>query len=456
MRRNQRGAARAVALAAVTLAAAACTPPPLANPPPEDRFYWPAGVVHAAGVGEGTLYVASTNFDKRYDRGHLTAVPLDEVGLPPLGGSGEVASLSDLHLGGSGVLEIQSFGGDLAAWPTDGGVRLFVPSRAEGNPLQYVDASGPALTCPFPAEGRPQDCYTRAPSLTAAATTTTGVPRAPAPFGLTVSADGQVFVTHLQGADSPAGSGLLLRSYVVETSAAAPEIIPSLVSEGGSFLELGAGGGNSVAATPRWLYVTGRYVSSNGGELVRLLDRSNAGVVRSLGLEAAFHSLEARGLFVTDPGTVAAERRLFVAGRSPDVLVEAVVSAADSDLPTASVVRVVPLPSQPNAVREIPRAGKAPLLAIPCTGAGMLVLYDAEVEAVVAQVSVGQQPFDVAVALRGAGARLYVTNFGDGRVAVVDVPALSTPGEARLVAHLGKRQLCLVTPTDPACSGGGT
>ena len=450
------GRSQSAAAVATALVVAACTPPPVANPPPEDRFYWPAGVVHAPGEGEGTLYVASTNFDKRYDRGHLSAVPLDEVGLPPLGGSGEVASLEDLHLGNSGVLEIQSFGGEMAAWPMDGGVRLFVASRAEGNPLQYVDASGAALTCPVPAEGRPQDCYTRAPSLVAAATTTTGVPRAPAPYGLTVSADGQVFVTHVQGADSPAGSGLLLRSYVVEAAAAAPEITPSLSSEGGSFLELGVGGGNSVAATPRWLYVTGRYVSSNGGELVRLLDRANPGVVRSLGLEGAFHSLEARGLFVTDAAAAASERRLFVAGRSPDVLVEAVLSAADSDVPFASVVRAVPLPSQPSAVRELPRPGKAPLLAVPCTGAGMLVLYDAEAGAVVAQVSVGQQPFDVAVATRGDGARLYVSNFGDGRVAVVDVPSLATPGEARLVAYLGKRQLCLVTPADPSCTGGGT
>jgi hypothetical protein len=265
-----------------------------------------------------------------------------------------------------------------------------------------------------------------------------------------------VFVTHVQGADSPAGTGQSVRSYVVETRAEAPEITPSLVAEGGSFLELGVGGGHAVAATPRWLYVSGRYVSANGGELVRLLDRANPGVVRSAGLEGAFKSLEARGLAVTEAGAAADRRRLFVAGRSPDVLLEAVVSAADSDAPRLSVVRVVPLPSQPNAVRALPRdPGKAPLLAIPCTGAGKVVLYDAEVEAVVAQVSVGQQPFDVAVAARGSGARLYVSNFGDGRVAVVDVPDLATPGEARLVAHLGKSQLCLVTPADPSCAGGG-
>ncbi|MBM4381479.1 MAG: hypothetical protein FJ086_19595, partial [Deltaproteobacteria bacterium] len=248
---------RAAWLTASVLLASACTPPPLANPPPADRFYWPGGIAHAAGIGEGTLYVASTNFDKRYDRGLLTAVALDAVGLPPLGGSGDLARLEDLKLGSAGVLEIQSFAGELAAWPMDGGVRLFVPSRAEGNPLQYADAAGAVLTCPLAAEGRPQDCYTRAPSLIAAATSTSGVPRAPAPLGVTVSVDGKVYVTHVQGADSPAGSGQATRAYVVEADAQAPEIRPSLLSEGGSFLELGAGGGHAAVATPRWLYVTG-------------------------------------------------------------------------------------------------------------------------------------------------------------------------------------------------------
>jgi hypothetical protein len=36
-----------------------------------------------------------------------------------------------------------------------------------------------------------------------------------------------------------------------------------------------------------------------------------------------------------------------------------------------------------------------------------------------------------------------VSNFADGRVAVVDVPDLSAPQVARVVAHLGKQQLCL-------------
>jgi hypothetical protein len=48
-----------------------------------------------------------------------------------------------------------------------------------------------------------------------------------------------------------------------------------------------------------------------------------------------------------------------------------------------------------------------------------------------------------------------VSNFQDGRVAVVDVPDLDAPRNARLVAHLGRQQLCLVRATDPSCGDGG-
>jgi hypothetical protein len=67
--------------------------------------------------------------------------------------------------------------------------------------------------------------------------------------------------------------------------------------------------------------------------------------------------------------------------------------------------------------------------------------------------AVGIQPFGVAVDRRGSGARLYLSNFGDGRVAVVDIPDLARPQDARLVAHLGQSQLCLTRSTQTAGCG---
>ena len=85
---------RRLTLLAGVLVLTACPPQSLPNPPPVTQFYFPTGVVHVdpcAGLApdagcfneEGYLYVASANFDKRYDTGAITAVNLGQIGLPP-------------------------------------------------------------------------------------------------------------------------------------------------------------------------------------------------------------------------------------------------------------------------------------------------------------------------------------------------------------------------------------
>jgi hypothetical protein len=51
------------------------------------------------------------------------------------------------------------------------------------------------------------------------------------------------------------------------------------------------------------------------------------------------------------------------------------------------------------------------------------------------------QPFGLAADVRGNSARLFASTFGDGRVAVIDIPDLDRPQDARMVARLGPRQL---------------
>jgi hypothetical protein len=65
----------------------------------------------------------------------------------------------------------------------------------------------------------------------------------------------------------------------------------------------------------------------------------------------------------------------------------------------------------------------------------------------VAQVSVGQirgtespRPFGLDVQREGNSARVFASNFGDGRISVIDIPNLDSPQDARLVAYLGARQ----------------
>lgn len=423
------------------------------NPPPTDAFYFPTGVVHvdSPASADGLLYVVSSNFDKRFDFGAILPVNLSKVGLPLLdagASSSGATQLVDLHVDPQDVAYIQSFGGTMAAWTgPDGGTRLFVPSRAEGSLLGVLEAPGVVgdrtpVGCYFPSSGGDNNCISSAPSLVAYQTSlpdggTAGIPRAPAPMGVGISTDGDVFITHSTSADSPPGTLTNLHTYMVRLQAADPVVTPD------SYVELPGGGGtDSVVVGSRYAYVTGRYVSPYG-YMVRMVDRTDGAVVNP-SLEAQYHVLEARGLALNSD-----ETRLYVAGRTPDTLLVVNIAGATTESPELRVARAVPVPAGANQVAVLSRKalGRGDLVLVTCSAAGVVAVYDDEVGGLVAQVAgVGQQPFAMAVDARGTSARIYVTNFQDGRVAVLHMPDLQRPEAMQVVALLGHSQTCLVEP----------
>jgi hypothetical protein len=68
---------------------------------------------------------------------------------------------------------------------------------------------------------------------------------------------------------------------------------------------------------------------------------------------------------------------------------------------------------------------------------------------------VGIAPYDVAVDQRGSLARFFVSNFDDGRVAVIDASlgGNGQPPVARIVATLGLQQGCILSTNDSNCVG---
>ncbi len=464
----------------MTFLLAACTGTPFTNAPPADRFYFPTGLVHVKvpGSTDGVLYVANSNFDKRYATGALMAVNLDAVaksdggvGLPTFGAAPVNGPEQYPSLGNPAQIFVNTFASEMAVLPLGPGrSRLFVPSRSEGMKFQSVtaviDGGSVSLSC-FPAanSAKPLDCGATAPSTSPndLEQSLNGVPRAPIPFGVSVAARScavdadcgtgrscsnavcqsggdpyaDVYVTSLQQADSPLGSGLNLSGYLVRAAS------DQMTIDATNFLTLGPGASNSAASGQRWTYVTGRFVAPYPA-LLRLVDAKNN--VLLPGLEQYFGVIDTRGIAI---GTN--EGRLFVVGRAPDVLMVVRVDNPTADLPGLQIIRAVPLPNAPQQVRVISRPGRGDLVAVTCSGSGALAIYDEDVGNLVAQVTdVGLQPFGLAVDLEGAGARLYVSDFNDGRVAVVDIPNLALPQDARLVAHLGVEQLCLTRPTQTA------
>lgn len=456
------------------------------NPPPAGRFLFPTGLAHVdvEGSDSGVLFVATSNWNLRFTSGSVSAVKLDGVGLPAFGAPVDGGPLELADLGDVSTALVTSFAGEMGVLARGNGkFRIFVPSRGRGDKLHAVDAEigdGVKLSC-FPAgpSGDPTNCEKTAPSLSpdALQKTSEGVPRVEQPYGVSVrpracrentdcggdrtcvsdacisaagESMGDVYVTHLTQVDSPLGSRLNYRSYLAHLES------DQMTVDASSFLNIGYGAGNSAVTGARWTYVTGRAVTtpaattSTFGNLLRLVDRK--GNLVTTGLEGSFTVYQSRGAALDTK-----EERLFIVGQSPDVLLVVAVGSPQSDAPSVSLVHAVPLPNAPEEIAVISREGRGDLVAITCAGsyngevAGELALYDEDVGALVAHVpAIGIQPFGVTVDHRGNGARLFVSNFGDGRVAVIDIPDLFRPQDARLVAHLGQVQRCLTLPSGTA------
>ncbi len=465
----------------VVLFLAACSNSSSTSGPPPTQFYFPTGIAHVdvPGKTEGVLFVANANFDKRYATGSINTLSLD--GLPTLPALGtpvdKVLEIPELGMTDAQTVQIASFSGELAVLPVNGGHRIYVPTRSEGmrvyQALATVDASGvPSMSCLGGGEG--QNCTFAGPSLTPREfeQSTTGVPRAPSPYGVAVAqrtcnapgdccpagtadcgractankcvdAEGQPFAdvwfTHITQADSPTLSATNFRGYLVRLDS------DNFAVSESSFIDIGPGGSNSVAVRGDWAWVSGRILNPQPN-LMRAVNRN--GTAYTMGLESIYRVSDARSVVLSSDG-----KQLYVVGRVPDTLLVLNINNPDSATPSLSLVRSVSLCDAPNQAAVIPRAGRGDLVAVTCTSGGSVAVYDADVGDLVSLVSaVGVQPYGLAVDTRGTAARIYASNFGDGRIAVIDVPDLNRPQGARLVAHLGAQQLCLTRGVNsPGC-----
>jgi hypothetical protein len=160
----------------------------------------------------------------------------------------------------------------------------------------------------------------------------------------------------------------------------------------------------------------------------------------------------------------------YVIGSDELVVASIADPLAASGTTSVNVIRLLSLCDEPQEVVAVPRAGHSDLVVISCAGgavaaqggataAGVLALYDDDVGDLVAQVpNIGLQPANLAVDVRpDGGMRVFVSNFTDGRVAMIDVPDLVRPQDARLVGYLGRPQTCVTRNfSDTSCDGGTT
>lgn len=422
-------------LIAALASAFGCAVTNVGTSPPLDGFAYPVSVAlgpSAAGEADKVLFVASSNFDLRFNRGTVLAVDLDKVMAANNGKlDGPVNQAVDPE---TGHVLIDSFAGQMLVYQKSGeagsGRTVFVTSRA-ANALYPLQAQGAQLACP---EGG-QDCAGQGINVRAS-----DVARAENAFGLALRPSTRtLFVTHVLQADSPAGSGNNRASFLFELDADNP-------AAGIQSVELGIGTSpaESIVSTPRGVYFTGRFIGSGSQALRALVDSS----VVDANLTANTDIQDARGIGLSSDGN-----RLFVAttagNRTVDPLPPEGLAIVDiSEDPTSGVAlnRVLgfaPLPAGASFVQVIPRVGKRDLVAVSCTQGNAVALYDDELGEVVAVVNGVQEPYGMAAspasrATADVPVRLFVASFGNDTVDVIQIQSPeSAPRDATIVGRLG-------------------
>ena len=452
------------------------------RPPVSFRLYYPTGIAFAPpsdpDAGVGALWVANSNFDRRFDIGWVTPIDLSTIrsddgrSLPPPGGTvapppdggsdeGRPVQFTQLMIPDGGIVTIQSFAG-LATLDVDAG-RLFIPSRAENDYLAVLQTStdgGVSVRCFFSGG---DDCLQDSiPLAVEQIPGSVGIPAAPQPYSVSLAPTGEVYVSHLKPASSPAQSITNLQNYLVTLYQ--PDLVAAQAAYRGgagryvppdtAFSPIGRGGSNSIVITPEFLYISGRgkLATTDPDVLLRVVDRFSKLTAYPL-IQTVWSSIDARGLALHPNG----QRLYLVADNPPTLLVLDIDNFQAAGLaPAFTLVRGVPLPAGPNDIQVIPRVGRAPLVAVSCAIDGSVAFYDDDLGQIAALVpGVGAVPFALAVDRRGDVARIFVSNFGDGRIAVIDVPVPGGTAETtlapRIVGHIGLKQYCVLNTDDRNC-----
>ncbi len=427
------------------------------TPPDKTRFYYPTGIAWLPdpdGGGSGFIYVASSDFDLRFNRGTIAAVDVAALegsmdAGPQYPDAGVFVPHSDTSFISS-IVTIDPFAGPISTFRMpDGTARLFVAGR-ENNVLQSIDIDGGiGMTCAALDGGT--DCFANAVVL---ATGTFDQLRDA--YRPVVTTDGQVFVSGITPIDHPYGSN-------INFSAALAEVDGRTLGSP-SFIQLGAApaeASDGLAQVGRLLYISGRAFGGdiNTTPLRRLnLDDPGATLINS-NLTYKSNVLDGRAIAASSDAS-----RLFMVVRDPEALLTLDMTNGADGWPNEQVLNEVELPPGAGELVVISRGiGRGDVVAVTCADDGSVALYDDELGIVEAVVhGLGSQPFGIAAGANPnapAGARLFVTAFGQGGVAVIELPSLDDLTQARVALTIGADENCLnddVIARPPSCTVAAT
>lgn len=435
---------RATALLLCSAALAGCPAQGDEVRPPRDQIFFPTGM--AMAPDESALFVINANSDLRYDSGSISVIDLERVDAiaDEWVGSGQAPGGRDCDVDSDirytlvcdeseavradGAVRIGNFATEVAVQVLgSGALRLFAAVRGDPS-ITYVDydADSGTLFCGDEGASFPE-CDEEHRLVNLMNDPDAGdIPSEP--FGLYVDSDaGYVVITHLtRGAVSLADA---------PTDGSAPQLVDAL---GNVFLvnpDTGAQGAVGVAGRRPGSASDRVYVTSRSESRVQIFTIPRVGGLPAL-VPGEFFFL--RGVRPSDDSRGIAfglgGDRAYVINRDPPLLHILDTSLSPEGQPRNELLDGVELCQQASTL-AVADTGAGERVYVSCFRDGQIWVIDPAGGVVQSIIDVGRGPQTVVVA--EGRQKLYVTNFLEDTIAVVDLEPGSTT-ENRVVLRLGR------------------
>jgi len=426
--------------------------------PPRNELFFPTGLAMAESAG--IAFVTNANSELRWDSGTITVLDLDRVDAAveawttrreiPAGdqdGDGEIDCEQDpdrsetltcdefLFIRDDAGVRIGNFASEIAVQGLDGGaLRLIVPTRGDPS-VTWVDWDGDRLTCS--PGGEPHSLCDEDHRLAFVMNDADqpGLPEEP--FGVYADTAGEfAMVTHLSSGavtliDSPRQGTVQITDVLTGIFAAdsrtgrpsATGVAGRLPNAPGNIVYVGSRSEDRIQT-----FTVGRPVNDAPpymlpGEWFFL----NAAGGYSGG------SSDTRGMAFSADGS-----RLYLVNRMPPTLQVFDTSIGPTGVPRNTPIGVTDICRQASTV-AISGSGDTERAYVTCFQDGQIFAIDPRGRVSVEDIIlVGRGPYSVAAA--GARNKLFVTNFLEDTIAVIDIEP-GSPTRNRVVLKIGKARV---------------
>lgn len=424
---------------------AACTASADEVSPPKDQFFFPTGL--AISPDESKLFVANANSELRYDSGSVNVIDLDTVDQVIAGWTGSQAEPSGCSqdpdhsetlicdetqfMNPSAGARVGNFATSMGVQDLgDGNLRLVIPTRGDPS-ITWVDYAGGKLQCN--SRGMDFDLCDDAHRLSYVHDDPNLAYLPEEPFDVYVDSPGQfAVVTHLTTGDvtlvnSPATGNATIADIVVGLFA--PDQFTGISGSTGVAGRKGPDGDTVYVGSRSEDRIQTFTVGHPVNDTDPFLLQGNYFFLDSVGGNAG-SSTDTRGMTFSPDGN-----RLYLINRSPPTLQVYDTSLKDTGYPADVGIGASDICRQASMLDTID-TGDGDRVYITCFSDGQVYVMDPRGQTNVDDIiAVGRGPY--AIKASASRKKVYVTNFLEDTIAVIDV-APDSKTRNRVVLRIGQ------------------